>query len=52
MFRAKANKDGELKVKSFPYNGPRDQKGIVDYMTKQSGDAAKLIKNIKELKSK
>lgn len=52
LFRAKPDTDGNMKAKSSPYNGPREERGIVSYMTKQAGEAAKPISGVKELKSK
>lgn len=52
MFRAKTDDTGNLKVKHYPYAGPRDEHGIVNYMVKNSGEPAKLIHDYKELKAK
>ena len=52
MFRAKTDSTGELKVKHFAYEGPRDDRGIVQYMVTNSGDPAKVIHDYKELKAK
>lgn len=52
MFRARTDPNGEVYAKSYPYDGPREQHGIVDYMIKQSGDPAKPVNDMKELKAK
>ncbi|XP_067935563.1 protein disulfide-isomerase A4-like [Watersipora subatra] len=51
MFRAKTSENGEVKVKSYPYDGPRQHGGIVEYLVKQSGDAARAVNSLKELKA-
>lgn len=50
MFRAKPGPDGEIVTKKFSYEGPRDQNGIVSYLTKHVGEAAVPINTLKELK--
>lgn len=52
LFRAKPDADGNMKAKSSPYNGPREERGIISYMIKQAGEAAKPVSSVKELKSK
>lgn len=52
LFRAKPDSDGKLKARSSLYNGPREERGIISYMIKQAGEAAKSVSSSKELKSK
>lgn len=52
MFRSKTGENGEVNVKSSSYNGPREHRGIVNYLDKQSGEAARPINDLKELKAK
>lgn len=51
MFRAKVG-DDEEGVREFGYDGPREHKGIVDYLIKQSGQAATVINSPRELKDR
>lgn len=52
MFRAKPGPDGEIVTKKFSYEGPRDQNGIVSYLTKHVGEAAVPVNTLKELKQR
>lgn len=52
LFRAKPDGEGNMIARSTPYSGPREEHGIISYMIKQAGEAAKPIKTLKELKAK
>ncbi|XP_033639191.1 protein disulfide-isomerase A4-like [Asterias rubens] len=39
------------KGEKFEYNGPREKRGIVDFMRKQAGDSSKLLASAKDLKN-
>lgn len=52
MFRAKTSADGEVSVKSYPYQGPRETDGIVDHLILQAGEAARPVSTLAELRNK
>lgn len=52
MYRAKPGPDGDVVAKKYPYDGPRDYNGIVDYLTKHAGEAAVAVNTLKELKNR